>query len=112
MAACLRAIPGREASRPAAALPCRGRRLRFSRCAWISLPLLHLPAVPSVVVGPASLAAVMLYVVCFAMGAGPIPWVYLTEILPEQIKGSAQVRGAGGARGGGTGALSCPLSSA
>jgi hypothetical protein len=36
---------------------------------------------------------IILYVMCFAMGCGPIPWVYLSEILPERIKGTAAALG-------------------
>eukprot|EP01025_Chloroclados_australasicus_P055545 TRINITY_DN6749_c0_g5_i1.p1 TRINITY_DN6749_c0_g5~~TRINITY_DN6749_c0_g5_i1.p1 ORF type:complete len:547 (+),score=61.30 TRINITY_DN6749_c0_g5_i1:122-1642(+) len=32
---------------------------------------------------------IVLYVIFFALGAGPIPWVYLAEIMPERIKGPA-----------------------
>jgi hypothetical protein len=31
----------------------------------------------------------LLYVAAFALGAGPIPWVVLSEILPPRIKGPA-----------------------
>ena len=34
---------------------------------------------------------IVLYVLFFAGGAGPIPWVYLPEVLPDDIKGPAQV---------------------
>ncbi|GMH45650.1 hypothetical protein BSKO_13607 [Bryopsis sp. KO-2023] len=34
-----------------------------------------------------ALPLVLLYVMFFAMGAGPVPWIYLSEILPENIKG-------------------------
>eukprot|EP01026_Neomeris_dumetosa_P018185 TRINITY_DN1711_c0_g1_i1.p1 TRINITY_DN1711_c0_g1~~TRINITY_DN1711_c0_g1_i1.p1 ORF type:complete len:532 (+),score=69.80 TRINITY_DN1711_c0_g1_i1:168-1598(+) len=32
---------------------------------------------------------IVVYVIFFAMGSGPIPWVYLAEIMPERIKGPA-----------------------
>eukprot|EP01025_Chloroclados_australasicus_P010371 TRINITY_DN1418_c0_g1_i10.p1 TRINITY_DN1418_c0_g1~~TRINITY_DN1418_c0_g1_i10.p1 ORF type:complete len:475 (-),score=34.52 TRINITY_DN1418_c0_g1_i10:1884-3308(-) len=34
-------------------------------------------------------AAINLYVIFFAIGAGPIPWLYLAEMMPSQIKGKA-----------------------
>eukprot|EP00898_Chlorokybus_atmophyticus_P004831 jgi/Chlat1/5349/Chrsp35S05279 len=36
--------------------------------------------------GPISLAAIFLYVISFAVGAGPIPWLFVAEILPNQLK--------------------------
>ena len=36
-----------------------------------------------------SLLAVMGFVLGFSQGSGPIPWVYLGEILPSEIKGPA-----------------------
>ena len=36
-----------------------------------------------------SLVLVMAYVLGFAAGSGPIPWVYLPEVLPNEIKGPA-----------------------
>lgn len=39
--------------------------------------------------GPISLAAVLLFVLFYAVGSGPVPWVYLPEILPDEIKGRA-----------------------
>lgn len=36
-----------------------------------------------------SLVAVMGFVLGFSMGSGPIPWVYLPEVLPNEIKGPA-----------------------
>jgi len=33
---------------------------------------------------------IMAYIVAFAFGCGPVPWVYLPEILPPEIKGPAQ----------------------
>lgn len=35
-------------------------------------------------------AGILLYTVAFAIGCGPVPWVYLPEILPNSIKGPAQ----------------------
>ncbi len=32
---------------------------------------------------------VILYVLFFALGAGPVTWLYLSEILPPSIKGKA-----------------------
>lgn len=34
-----------------------------------------------------ALAAVLFFMVFFALGSGPISWIYLAEILPENIKG-------------------------
>lgn len=39
--------------------------------------------------GVLSLAAILLYVLAYACGSGPIPWVYLPEILPDDIQGRA-----------------------
>ena len=39
--------------------------------------------------GMISLLAVMGFVLGFSQGSGPIPWVYLGEILPSDIKGPA-----------------------
>lgn len=38
----------------------------------------------------AALACILLYIVAFALGCGPVPWVYLPEVLPPAIKGPAQ----------------------
>lgn len=43
----------------------------------------------------ASFWMIVLYIICFALGCGPVPWVYLPEILPDIIKGSAQALGTG-----------------
>ncbi|EIE21964.1 general substrate transporter, partial [Coccomyxa subellipsoidea C-169] len=42
-----------------------------------------------VVEGAVSLIAVMGFVLGFSIGSGPIPWVYLPEVLPNEIKGPA-----------------------
>lgn len=41
----------------------------------------------------ASFWAILAYIMCFAFGCGPVPWVYLPEILPDAIKGPAQAAG-------------------
>ena len=47
--------------------------------------------------GPAvAVAALLLYVAAFASGAGPITWLYMAEILPEEIQGSAGAAAAAG----------------
>ena len=33
--------------------------------------------------GGLSFGAVLLYVLAYALGAGPVPWVYLPEVLPK-----------------------------
>ncbi|BDA46904.1 Plastidic glucose transporter 4 [Coccomyxa sp. Obi] len=43
----------------------------------------------ALVEGVVSLVAVMGFVLGFSMGSGPIPWVYLPEVLPNEIKGAA-----------------------
>jgi MFS family permease len=37
-----------------------------------------------------ALGAIFVYTIFFALGCGPVPWVYLPEILPAEIKGPAQ----------------------
>lgn len=59
------------------------------RSVRISLPRLQLLAVSAAVEGWISLLAVMGFVLGFSQGSGPIPWVYLGEILPSEIKGPA-----------------------
>lgn len=38
--------------------------------------------------GAATSALIMIYVAFFALGAGPVTWLYLSEILPAHIKGA------------------------
>ncbi|KAK9819874.1 hypothetical protein WJX72_003513 [[Myrmecia] bisecta] len=45
--------------------------------------------VPPAVEANIVLAAILAYTLFFALGVGPIPWVYLPEILPDRIKGRA-----------------------
>ncbi|PSC75287.1 plastidic glucose transporter 4-like isoform [Micractinium conductrix] len=40
--------------------------------------------------GPASLGCLIGYITFFALGAGPIPWLYMPEILPQEVMGPAQ----------------------
>lgn len=50
------------------------------------------PSAPSVPVPAGPIVAVvslLLYVAAFAAGAGPITWLYMAEILPEEVQGSA-----------------------
>lgn len=48
------------------------------------------PSCPSVSLGPiVAVVALLLYVAAFAAGAGPITWLYMAEILPEAVQGSA-----------------------
>ena len=49
------------------------------------------PAAPKRLQGAASLGSVLAYMVFFALGAGPIPFLYLPEVLPQEIMGTAQV---------------------
>lgn len=35
------------------------------------------------------LASLMMYVLCFSLGFGPIPWLMMGEILPAKIRGNA-----------------------
>lgn len=39
--------------------------------------------------GDIAFVAVLLFVAFYSLGSGPIPWVYLPEILPDAIKGRA-----------------------
>jgi len=45
---------------------------------------------PAQLAGSVSFVGIMVYIIAFAMGCGPVPWVYLPEILPDEIKGTAQ----------------------
>jgi SP family arabinose:H+ symporter-like MFS transporter len=45
--------------------------------------------------GPATLAAVLVYIAAFAMAMGPIPWVLISEIFPGAIRGRAVAVGVG-----------------
>lgn len=40
-------------------------------------------------IGWLPLGSLMIYVVCFSLGFGPIPWLMMGEILPAKIRGSA-----------------------
>lgn len=40
-------------------------------------------------IGWIPLTSLMMYVVCFSMGYGPIPWLMMGEILPAKIRGTA-----------------------
>lgn len=53
-------------------------------------------AAPESLAGVVSFGSILAYVLFFALGSGPIPWVYLPEILPAEIKGNAQVLVLGG----------------
>lgn len=44
---------------------------------------------PPEVEGYISLVAILGSVLLFSFGVGPIPWLYISEILPERIKGRA-----------------------
>lgn len=46
--------------------------------------------IPQSLEGAASLGSILAYMVFFALGAGPIPYLYLPEILPQEIMGTAQ----------------------
>eukprot|EP00899_Mesostigma_viride_P006409 jgi/Mesvir1/1576/Mv14546-RA.3 len=46
---------------------------------------LVVPALQSLA-GPISLVAIFLYVISFAIGAGPVPWLYIAEIVPPKLK--------------------------
>lgn len=39
--------------------------------------------------GLVPLISLMLYVLCFSLGFGPIPWLMMGEILPAKIRGNA-----------------------
>ncbi len=58
-------------------------------------PPLPIRAAPHSLEGKVTLASILAYTLCFALGSGPIPWVALPEILPQEIKGNAQVGGPG-----------------
>lgn len=36
---------------------------------------------------PVCLGCILVFILGFALGAGPVPWTYLAEILPPEIKG-------------------------
>ena len=48
-----------------------------------------LNAVSKTLEGYISLVAILGSVLLFSLGVGPIPWLYISEILPERIKGRA-----------------------
>jgi MFS family permease len=51
---------------------------------------LIVPGIPEIFAAPGALGAIFVYTIFFALGCGPVPWVYLPEILPAEIKGPAQ----------------------
>lgn len=56
---------------------------------YLLTPSAHARAVSAAVEGALSLVAVMGFVLGFACGSGPVPWIYLSEVLPAEIKGPA-----------------------
>lgn len=46
-------------------------------------------AAPKAVQGNIAFGAVLAYVAAYSLGSGPIPWIYLPEILPDAVKGPA-----------------------
>ncbi len=40
-------------------------------------------------IGKAAIAAVWLYIACFAFSLGPVPWIVMTEIFPLNVRGRA-----------------------
>eukprot|EP00884_Botryococcus_braunii_P012438 jgi/Botrbrau1/21195/Bobra.0568s0001.1 len=70
-----------------------GRRplLAFSHAAMsvclLALSLITAFPVTKEVEGPVSLGAVLLFILSYGIGSGPVPWVYLPEVLPDNIKG-------------------------
>eukprot|EP01023_Acetabularia_acetabulum_P063922 TRINITY_DN8127_c0_g1_i6.p2 TRINITY_DN8127_c0_g1~~TRINITY_DN8127_c0_g1_i6.p2 ORF type:complete len:327 (-),score=56.39 TRINITY_DN8127_c0_g1_i6:91-1071(-) len=53
------------------------------------IQMLFESAIPANVRSLIDFLLIVIYVIFFAMGAGPIPWVYLSEVMPERIKGPA-----------------------
>ena len=51
--------------------------------------MIPLSAVSKTLEGTVLLLAILASVWSFAFGVGPIPWLYISEILPERIKGRA-----------------------
>jgi hypothetical protein len=102
MAACLAAmasfllLPSESRGCLAGFRALRVRATRAHSAAAVISPLLSLHtgpcprAAPHRLAAPATFACVLAYIVAFALGCGPCPWVYLPEIFPEEIKGPAQ----------------------
>ncbi|KAL3148888.1 hypothetical protein ABBQ32_001758 [Trebouxia sp. C0010 RCD-2024] len=55
----------------------------------ISISVARFLPLPANVEGYVSLVAILGSVLLFSFGVGPIPWLYISEILPERIKGRA-----------------------
>ena len=45
---------------------------------------------PEELAAQVALTSIFVYIIFFALGCGPVPWVYLPEVLPPAIKGPAQ----------------------
>ncbi|KAL4430702.1 hypothetical protein ABPG75_005958 [Micractinium tetrahymenae] len=61
----------------------------MAACLAALAAVMQLPT-PKALEGPASLGCVLAYMVFFALGAGPIPYLYMPEVLPREIMGTAQ----------------------
>lgn len=42
-----------------------------------------------VFVGMMSLVSLLVYIICFSLGLGPIPWIMMSEVFPSNVKGRA-----------------------
>lgn len=55
----------------------------------------HAPVGTQQVQALVSFVSLLVFVLFFGLGAGPIPWVYLPEVLPNEIKGPGASLGTG-----------------
>lgn len=40
-------------------------------------------------VGMMALVSLLVYIICFSLGLGPIPWIMMSEVFPSNVKGTA-----------------------
>jgi MFS family permease len=62
----------------------------MSAALGIMAVFLLLPGISQSFAALVALGTIFVYTIFFALGCGPVPWVYLPEILPAEIKGAAQ----------------------
>jgi MFS family permease len=67
----------------------------MSAALGIMAAFLAVPGISQKIAAVVALVSIFVYTVFFALGCGPVPWVYLPEILPAEIKGPAQALSTG-----------------